>query len=74
MFSKDDEGRVLQILSGPDTGNYKISVFVSATEVTIVNLYTGAAHNFLASTGSLSFKILGERRFRLARYATVVRA
>ena len=73
-FSKDDEGRVLQITSGADIGNYKISVFVSATEVTVVNLYTGAAYNFTAGAGSLSFKILGERRFRLARYATVVRA
>lgn len=73
-FHQDDVGKVLMIQSGSDKGHYKISAFTSSTQVTVVNLYTGAAVSFAASAGSLSYIIKGDRRFRVSRYTSVVRA
>jgi hypothetical protein len=73
-FCPDDVGRVLVIQSGADKGNYKISVYTSASQVTVVNLYTGAAVSFSANASSLSYIIKGDRRLRVSRYTAVVRA
>lgn len=72
-FSVDDVGRLLLITDGSDKGTYKISGFTSSTQVSIINAYTDAAQNFTASAASLTYKVLGERRFRAAKYVTVLR-
>jgi hypothetical protein len=73
-FCKDDEGRILHILTGDDKGPYKISTFGSSTSVTVVNSFTGAAVSFTNSESTLTYRIYGERRFRASRYVTGLRA
>lgn len=71
-FSPDMVGRAVIITSGVNKGSYKIATYVSATQVTLVDAFTGVAPTFTADA-SLTYKLLGERRFRLARYLTVLR-
>jgi hypothetical protein len=73
-FTIDDVGRVLVIETGSDKGWYKISAFSAGNQITVQNLYTGAAVNFTASASGLTYKMYGERRFKAARYTTVLRA
>jgi hypothetical protein len=71
-FAQDMVGRAVIIASGVNKGSYKIATYVSATQVTLVDAFTGAAAAFTADA-ALTYKLLGERRFRLARYLTVLR-
>ena len=79
-FSPDDVGRLLYVVSGTATqanvGVYEISVFTSATQVTVKNHYTGAAVSFTADSGasSTTYQIYGDRRFRLTRFVVGLRA
>jgi len=77
-FSPDDVGRLLYIVSGTATqannGIYEISVFNSATSVTVKNHYTGAAVSFTADAGPVTYQIYGDRRFRLTRFVVGLRA
>lgn len=72
-FTPDDVGRVLVVTSGADKGAYEIDTYVGTTQITVKNLYTGAAVSFAATAGSLGYYKTGERRFRASRYATVLR-
>lgn len=72
-FCSDDVGRLLYIDTGANKGIYEISVFTSATAVTVKNHYTGAAVSFTADAG-LTYRVFGDRRFRLAKYCTGLRA
>lgn len=71
-FSPDDVGRVLRVNSGANKGPYRIGGYTDGATVTLVNLYTGAAVS-LAVQGAISYTLIGERRFRASRYATVHR-
>lgn len=74
-FVYDDVGRLLHIQTGADIGLYKISAWNSATNVTVVNAYTGAAVSFTTTSGAtLQYHIYGEKRFRASRYLTGLRA
>lgn len=77
-FSPDDVGRLLYIVSGTATqannGIYEISVFNSATSVTVKNHYTGAAVSLTADTGPVTYQVYGDRRFRLTRFVVGLRA
>lgn len=73
-FCPDDVGRVLIITTGNDRGAYRISTFTSSTSIAVQNLYTGAVVAFTNNAGGLGYRIMGERRFRAARYTTVLRA
>lgn len=74
LFTQDDVGRILVITTGVNKGAYRISVFTSATSITVVNAYTGAAVSFTADAGPVTYKMYGERRFRLAKYVVTLRA
>ena len=74
LFTQDDVGRILVITTGANKGVYRISVFTSATSITVVNAYTGAAVSFTADAGPVTYKMYGERRFRLAKYVVTLRA
>lgn len=75
-FCSDDVGRVLLIndLTSASKGAYEIATFVSSSEVTVKNLYTGAAIVFGSTESAKTYMVLGERRFRIARYATVLKS
>lgn len=73
-FTPDDVGRVLVRTDGTDAGAYRISAYTSATQVTVVNLYTGDPFTFSASETGRSYYVVGKRRFQLARYVTVLRS
>jgi hypothetical protein len=73
-FCSDDVGRLLYIDTGANKGIYEISVFTSATSITVKNHYTGAAVSFTADAGPVTYRIFGDRRFRLAKYVTGLRA
>lgn len=73
-FCSDDVGRLLYVDSGVNKGIYEISVFTSATAITVKNHYTGAAVSFTADAGPVSYRVFGDRRFRLAKYCTGLRA
>ena len=76
-FCADDVGRLLYITTGV-TGNqgiWRISVYSSATTVTVVNAYTGAAVTFSAdATADKVYKIYGDRRFKIVKHVTTLRA
>jgi len=74
LFSQDDVGRILTITTGVNVGSYRISAFSSATSITVVNLITGAAVSFTADAGPVTYRIYGERRFRLAKYVYCLKA
>lgn len=75
QFCLDDVGRLFAITSGANTGFYRISVFASATQVTLVNAYTGAPVSLTAETlPPMNYRIYGERRFRLSKYVTTLRS
>jgi hypothetical protein len=77
-FSVDDVGRLLYIVSGTATqannGIYEISVFNSATSVTVKNHYTGAAVSLTADTGPVTYQLYGDRRFKFTRLVVGLRA
>lgn len=73
-FCADDVGRILVITTGVNKGPYRISVFTSATSITVINEYTGAAVSFTADAGPVSYKLYGDRRYRLTKYVTTLRA
>lgn len=73
-FYPDIVGRLLYIDSGVNKGIYEISVYTSATSITVKNHYTGAAVSFTADAGPVTYRILGERRFILSKYCTGLRA
>lgn len=73
-FTPDDVGGILVITSGADAGAYKIDSYTSPTQIGVVNAYTGAAVSFsVTSAANLTYVIKGERHYRAARYATVLR-
>jgi len=73
IFTADDVGRVLTITGGTaNKGAYKIASIVTGTEVTLVNVFTGATPTF-SSESSLTYTIKGERRHRFSRYTTALR-
>lgn len=74
LFCVDDVGRLLAITTGTNKGFYRISAFSSSTAVTLVNAYTGAAVSLTADAGPVSYRIYGERRFRLSKYVTTMRS
>lgn len=67
-FNQDDVGRILNITTGVNKGAYRVSVFTSSTSVTLVNLITGAAVLLTADAGPVSYRLFGERRFRISKY------
>lgn len=73
-FIPDDVGRLLYIDTGTNKGIYEISVYTSATSITVRNHYTGAAVVLTADAGPVTYRILGDRRVRLAKYCTGLRA
>lgn len=73
-FSPDDVGRLLYITTGANAGIYEISVYTSATSITVKNHYTGAAVSFTADAGPVTYQIYGDRRFRLTRFVVGLRA
>jgi len=73
-FSPDDVGRLLYIDTGANLGIYEVSVFTSTTAVTMKNHYTGAAVSLTADAGPVTYRVFGDRRFRLAKYVTGLRA
>ena len=73
-FCPDDVGRLLVITTGVNKGVHKISVYTSATSVTLTNEYTGAALSFTADAGPVTYRIYGDRRYRITKYATTLRA
>lgn len=73
-FSPDDVGRLLYIDTGANMGVYEISVFTSSTAITVKNHYTGAAVSLTADAGPVTYRVFGDRRFRLTKYATGLRA
>ena len=72
-FTKDDVGRSLLISTGANKGPWRISAFTSATDITVVDARTGAAAVLAADAGPVSYAVVGEKRFRASRYATVLR-
>jgi hypothetical protein len=72
-FTQDDVGRILLITSGVNKGSYRISAYNSTSEVALVNHFTGAAVS-LTGDASVTYTILGERRFRFSRYVTSLRS
>lgn len=72
-FTVDDIGRLLFVETGTNKGIYEISAFSSATSVTVKNHYTGAAVSFTADAGPVTYKVVGDRRFRISKYVTVLR-
>ena len=72
-FSHDDVGRLLIITSGPNKGAYEITTVTSDTQVTLHGHYTPGATVTLTADTSITFRVVGERRFRVARYTTGLR-
>jgi hypothetical protein len=72
-FTADDVNRILVIAAGANRGAYRISVYTSTTSITVVNARTGAAVTFAADAGPRSYKVVGERRFKISRYVSVLR-
>lgn len=76
-FCADDVGRLLYITTGvaANIGVWTISVFTSATSVTVVNAYTGAAVSFTADAAADKvYSIYGDRRFKITKQVTTLRA
>lgn len=76
-FCADDVGRLLYITTGnaANLGVWRISVFTSATSITVVNAYTGAAVSFTADAAADKvYKIYGDRRFKITKQVTTLRA
>lgn len=76
-FCPDDVGRLLYITTGnaANLGIWKISVFTNATTITVVNAYTGAAVVFTADVAADKvYKIYGDRRFKITKQVTALRA
>lgn len=76
-FCADDVGRYLLITSGvtANQGLWRISVFTSATSITVVNLLTGAAVSFTADAAADKvYKVIGDRRFKVTKQVTTLRA
>lgn len=76
-FCKDDEGRLLYITTGvaANLGIWRILTYTSATSITVVNAYTGAAVVFSAdAVANKVYKIYGDRRFKITRHVTTLRA
>lgn len=76
-FCADDVGRYLLITSGvtANQGFWRISVFTSATSITVVNPLTGAAVSFTADAAADKvYKVLGDRRFKVTKQVTTLRA
>lgn len=74
VFNPDDIGRLLYIDSGVNKGIYEIATYVDGMTCTLKNHYTGAAATLTADAGPITYRIYGERRFRLTRYVTGLRA
>lgn len=74
LFCPDDVGRLLYITTGANVGIYEISVFTSATSITVKNHYTGAAVSLTADAGPVTYQIYGDRRYRNARFVVGLRA
>lgn len=72
-FTSDDIGRLLYIASGADKGIYEIATRSSSTTITVKNHYTGGAVTFTGVAG-LNYQIFGDRRFRIVKYVTGLRA
>jgi hypothetical protein len=72
-FSPDDVGRLLYVLTGVNKGIYEISVFTSATSITVKNHFTGAAVSFTADA-AVTYQMFGDRRVRLSKYVTGLRS
>ena len=74
-FTQDDVGRILVIQTGGDKGAYKISAYISTTQVTLAAIYpTVTFTGFANNASSLNYVVYGERRFRMSRYTTCLRA
>jgi hypothetical protein len=76
-FCEDDVGRLLYITTGvtANLGIWRISVFTSSTSVTVVNAYTGAAVTFSADAAADKvYKVYGDRRFKITKQVTTLRA
>lgn len=74
-FTPDDVGRLLYILSGNDIGVYEIDSWTSSTVIVAKNHYTGLSVTFTdTATTGLTYQIHGDRRVRLSKYVTGLRA
>jgi len=73
-FSKDDEGRLLYIISGANTGIYEIQTYSGPTSIIVKNHYTGGIVTFTIDTGPITYQVQGDRRFRLSKYVASLRA
>ena len=65
---------VFYVQSGADKGIYEISAYSNSTTITVKNHYTGAATSFTANASTLTYQIFGDRRFRISKYVTGLRA
>lgn len=72
-FSADDVGRLLYVDTGSSKGVYEIATVVSGTSITVKDHFTGGAIVFGADA-AITYRVFGDRRFRLTRYATGLRA
>lgn len=72
-FTPDDVGRLLVITSGVNAGLYEIYAFITDAGVQLKDHITGAAV-VLTADASVSYTIYGERRFRITKYVTGLRA
>ena len=82
-FCKDDEGRLLNIVSGTGTqannGLYRILTFTNSTTVTLASAYVGyptppVLANLIADAGPVTYKVFGDRRYKITKQVTTLRA
>jgi hypothetical protein len=74
VFHPDSAGRLLYIDTGPNVGVYEIASVIDQYTVTLVNHYTGGSVSLTPDAGPITFRVYGERRFRITRYVTGLRA
>jgi hypothetical protein len=72
-FTKSHVGRLMYIMTGVNKGIYEISAVASPSSLTVINHYTGGAVTLTADAG-LTYRIYGDRRFRLTRFVVGLRA
>jgi hypothetical protein len=72
-FTKSNVGRLLYIMTGVNKGIYEISAVASPSSLTVINHYTGGSVTLTADAG-LTYRIYGDRRYRLTRLVVGLRA
>ena len=78
-FCSDDVGRLLYIVNSATTANNGIyaitAVNVGGTTATVDSAYPGGTiSNFTADAGPITYKVYGDRRFKITKQVTTLRA